>query len=92
MVDHELKREQEYVGTLYARLDALKREAEQQLDAVRLLDVGGNHQGRSERDTFARIYEDRIVQLREVDERLAFGRLELEGNDEDGDDVLRYIG
>ncbi|WP_394770942.1 HelD family protein [Lacisediminihabitans sp.] len=92
MVDHELQREQEYVGTLYARLDALKREAELQLDAVRLLDVGGNHQGRSERDTFARIYEDRIVQLREVDERLAFGRLELEPNDEDGDDVLRYIG
>ncbi|HEY8912306.1 HelD family protein [Lacisediminihabitans sp.] len=92
MVDHELQREQEYVGSLYARLDALKREAELQLDAVRLLDVGGNHQGRSERDTFARIYEDRIVQLREVDERLAFGRLELEPNDEDGDDVLRYIG
>jgi DNA helicase IV len=92
VVDHELQREQEYVGSLYARLDALKREAELQLDAVRLLDVGGNHQGRSERDTFARIYEDRIVQLREVDERLAFGRLELEPNDEDGDDVLRYIG
>jgi DNA helicase IV len=93
VVDHELQREQEYVGTLYARLDALKREAEVQLDAVRLLDVGGNHQGRSERDTFARIYEDRIVQLREVDERLAFGRLELEPNDDDSDDdVLRYIG
>jgi DNA helicase IV len=92
VVDYELQREQEYVGTLYARLDALKREAEQQLDAVRLLDVGGSHQGRSERDTFARIYEDRIVQLREVDERLAFGRLELDASDEDGDDVLRYIG
>ncbi len=90
MVDHELKREQDYVATLYARLDALRLEAEQQLDAIRLLDVGGNHQGRSERDTFARLYEDRIVQLREVDERLAFGRLELEP---DGDGpVHRYIG
>ncbi|WP_414672860.1 HelD family protein [Lacisediminihabitans sp.] len=95
VADHELKHEQDYVATLYARLDALKHEAEQQLDAVRLLDVGGNHQGRSERDTFARIYEDRIVQLREVDERLAFGRLELEPGGADADEdgpVLRYIG
>ena len=98
MVDRELQREQQYVATLYARLDALQREAEQQLDAVRLLDVGGNHQGRSERDTFARIYEDRILQLREVDERLAFGRLEFEpetsGGADDGTNgsVFRYIG
>ena len=75
MVDQELAREQDYVATLYARLDALQREAEAQLKAVRMLDVGGNHQSRSERDTFARTYEDRIVQLREVDDRLAFGRL-----------------
>ena len=66
MVDLELEREQNYVATLYARLDALQREAEDQLTAVRLLDVGGNHQTRSERDTFARLYEDRIVQLREI--------------------------
>ena len=98
MVDHELQREQDYVATLYARLDALQREAEQQLDAIRLLDVGGNHQGRSERDTFARLYEDRILQLREVDERLAFGRLEFAADADDPDDpdgetsVLRYIG
>jgi DNA helicase IV len=91
MVDRELEREQSYVATLYARLDALKLEAVQQLDAIRLLDVGGNHQGRSERDTFARIYEDRIVQLREVDERLAFGRLELDRPDDDGNS-MRYIG
>lgn len=98
MVDHELQREQDYVATLYARLDALQREAEQQLDAIRLLDVGGHHQGRSERDTFARLYEDRILQLREVDERLAFGRLEFAADADDPDDpdgetsVLRYIG
>jgi DNA helicase IV len=98
VVDSELQHEQDYVATLYARLDALQHEAEQQLDAIRLLDVGGNHQGRSERDTFARIYEDRILQLREVDERLAFGRLEFEAEPDDGSDdgtdgsVLRYIG
>ncbi|MDY7529206.1 MULTISPECIES: HelD family protein [unclassified Cryobacterium] len=92
VVDLELEREQNYVATLYARLDALQREAEDQLTAVRLLDVGGNHQTRSERDTFARLYEDRIVQLREIDDRLAFGRLELAADDASGDSVFRYIG
>jgi DNA helicase IV len=88
--DAELEHEREYVRGLYARLDELQGEAEDQLTAVRRLNVGGNHQSRSERDTFARMYEDRIVQLREVNERLAFGRLELEP---DGDEpVQRYIG
>ncbi|WP_234698455.1 HelD family protein [Lacisediminihabitans changchengi] len=89
-----MRSEQGYVATLYARLDALKLEAEQQLAAIRKLDVGGNHQGRSERDTFARIYEDRIVQLRDVDERLAFGRIELSDSTDDGEEssAYRYIG
>ncbi|MEO7124163.1 MAG: UvrD-helicase domain-containing protein [Lacisediminihabitans sp.] len=98
MSDTELQHERGYVHNLYARLDHLQHEAEQQLIAVRKLDVGGNHQSRSERDTFARMYEDRIVQLREVNERLAFGRIEFAGDsteaeDSDGDgSVLRYIG
>lgn len=92
MVDRELEREQNYVATLYARLDALQSEAAAQLRAVRMLDVGGNHQSRSERDTFARLYEDRIVQLREVDDRLAFGRLEGAPDDVTGKAVYRYIG
>jgi len=91
VIDQELAREQNYVQALYARLDALAKEAEHQLIAVRRLDVGGNHQSRSERDTFARTYEDRIVQLREVDDRLAFGRLETVPDDS-GDSVYRYIG
>jgi DNA helicase IV len=86
VVSAELAREREYVSTLYARLDALRIETQQQLDAVRRSNVGGTHQNRSERDSFARIYTDRIAQLNEVDERLAFGRLELQ------DGVNRYIG
>ena len=85
----ELERERAYVRTLYARLDELQLQAREQLDAVRRQDVGGNHQSRSERDAFARMYEDRIVQLRDVDERLAFGRLELAGTDQP---EYRYIG
>jgi DNA helicase IV len=82
----ELDREQAYLGLLYERLDAVKAEAARELDRVRLAPVGGTHQNRSERDAMARIFEDRIAQLREVDDRLAFGRLETEEGD------LRYIG
>ncbi len=88
MPSGELSREREYVGSLYARLDVLRREAERQLEDVRRSSPGGTHQNRSERDAFARIYEDRIAQLRQIDERLAFGRLTLAGED----DVHRYIG
>ena len=90
MSSSELSREREYVGTLYARLDALRDEAQLQLEAVRRSNPGGTHQNRSERDSFARIYEDRVSQLRQIDERLAFGRLEFVP---DGDDpAYRYIG
>ncbi|HEY8589064.1 MAG TPA: ATP-binding domain-containing protein, partial [Naasia sp.] len=61
-------------------------EAARELDRIRLGPQGGTHQNRSERDAMARIFEDRIAQLREVDDRLAFGRLEGEEGD------LRYIG
>ena len=92
MADQELRREQDYVTTLYSRLDALLREAEQQLSAVRVLNVGGNHQARTERDSFARLYQERIVQLRDVDDRLAFGRLETAPETPGGAPVYRYIG
>jgi DNA helicase IV len=99
----ELENEREYVAVLYARLDTLRREAREALVRVRRDDVGGNHQSRSERDAYARLYEDRLVQLDEVDERLAFGRLELMDRteaeaaadaveNEDLDTPFRYIG
>ncbi len=88
MPSGELEREREYVGSLYARLDELRAEAEFQLEAVRRANLGGTHQNRSERDAFARIYEDRIAQLRQIDERLAFGRLTLA----DSENEHLYIG
>jgi len=91
VAETELARERDYVAALYERLDRLRAEAEAELVAVRRENVGGNHQSRSERDAFARVYEDRIAQLREVGERLAFGRLELSDPDAGGS-ALRYIG
>jgi len=99
MSSSELERERAYVHGLYRRLDALRNAAQEQLESVRRSAPGGTHQNRSERDAFARIYEDRIGQLREIDERLAFGRLELEldaDSDTDSevtaDRPVRYIG
>lgn len=87
MAQSELEREQEYTAGLYERLDALRSDAERRLQAVRAQNPGSNHQLRSERDAYARLYEDRLVQLREVDARLVFGRLRVEG-----ENPLLYIG
>jgi DNA helicase IV len=74
---NELDRERAHVAELYARLDAMRVEEATRLAAVRAQGVGGNHQMRSERDAFARLHEDRLLQLRDVDDRLVFGRLQL---------------
>jgi DNA helicase IV len=104
LLSSELDRERDYVSTLYERLDALKAEAREKLASTRRDAVGGNHQSRSERDAYARLYEDTLAQLGEVDDRLAFGRLELRepdettspatsgGSDGEGRGFFRYIG
>ncbi|MFD1722624.1 HelD family protein, partial [Amnibacterium endophyticum] len=84
-VDAELEREQRYVAGLYDRLDALRDEARGELERVRR-GGGGTHQARTERDAMARLFEDRLQQLRDVDDRMVFGRLRLT------DGALRYIG
>lgn len=90
MQETELERERAVVAGLYGRLDALRAETEELLTRVRRESVGSNHQARSERDAFARLYEDQLTQLREVDSRLVFGRLLLE-HPVDGS-AHRYIG
>lgn len=90
MQESELERERAVVTGLYERLDALRAETAERLARVRRESVGGNHQARSERDSFARLYEDQLGQLREVDARLVFGRLLLDAP-ADGTDH-RYIG
>jgi DNA helicase IV len=82
----ELEHERAYVAGLYHRLDELREEKRQQLAQVRRSGSTGSHQNRSERDAFATMYEDRLAQLNAVDERLVFGRLDLDGGE------TRYIG
>ncbi|MFC3298850.1 AAA family ATPase [Arthrobacter agilis] len=82
----ELEHERDYVDGLYRRLDDLRSEKAQQLAEVRRTQAAGSHQNRSERDAFATMYEDRLAQLNAVDDRLVFGRLDLDSGDN------RYIG
>lgn len=84
----ELEHEREYVRHLYGRLDALREQKRGQLERVRATGAIGSRQNQSERDAFATLYVDRLAQLDAVEERLAFGRLDLD----DADDPSRYIG
>ena len=85
-LEREVAGEQSRVDALYGRLDELRALADERLRAVRAAGGGGTHAARTERDAFAMLYEDRVVQLRAVEDRLAFGRLDLAGGD------LRYVG
>lgn len=82
----ELGREQRYVSVLYARLDALRAELMAELERVRRGGATGTHQARTERDAMARLFEDRVRRLRDVDDRLVFGRLQTD------DGSVRYVG
>ncbi|GAB3180445.1 AAA family ATPase [Nesterenkonia halophila] len=81
-----LEDERRYVAVLYRRLDELRDEKHDQLTQVRSTGAVGTMQNISERDAFATMYEDRLAQLNAVDDRLVFGRLDLDGGE------CRYIG
>ncbi|RKW70868.1 HelD family protein [Galactobacter caseinivorans] len=86
----ELEHEREYVHHLYGRLDALRDQKRDQLERVRSTGAIGSRQNQSERDAFATLYEDRLAQLDAVEERLAFGRLDLD--QDHAQEPSRYIG
>ncbi|EFA23762.1 HelD family protein [Bifidobacterium gallicum] len=78
--------EQQAVDRAYHRLDTLRAQVKERLDAVRAAGSHGSPTQRTERDSFATMYEDRLGQLRAVEDRLVFGRLDnTSGN-------RRYIG
>ncbi|GAA1188958.1 HelD family protein [Nesterenkonia xinjiangensis] len=85
-LDAGVDQERDYVALLYHRLDELRAEKETQLSQVRGTGAQGTMQNVSERDAFATMYQDRLAQLNAVDDRLVFGRLDLDGG------TCRYIG
>jgi DNA helicase IV len=86
MTQDEVAAEQAYVDRLYARLDTLRARTSTELATVRRSGPVGTHQNRSERDSFATLHEQRLAQLEAVEDRLAFGRVDLRGG------TRRYIG
>ncbi|HVE30253.1 MAG TPA: UvrD-helicase domain-containing protein [Mycobacteriales bacterium] len=86
VVDTERKAEQQHLDVLYTRLDELRVRSERALDLVRRQPTAGTPAARSERDAFVALHAGRLSQLRSVEERLCFGRLDLLGGER------RYIG
>jgi DNA helicase IV len=73
----EIAAEQAHLDRAYARIDQLAERAQAQLRRVRAAGSTGTPQARSERDVFAQALEQRVAQLRGVQDRLCFGRLDL---------------
>lgn len=82
----QLHEEQRAVSRAYDRLDALRAQVRARLDTVRAAGSHGSPTQRTERDSFATMYEDRLTQLRAVEDRLVFGRLDNAKGEH------RYIG
>jgi DNA helicase IV len=81
----ELGSEQKYVSLLYDRLDELRARTSDRLATV-LRQTGGTLQARSERESAAAMYTERLAQLGAVEDGLCFGRLDHD------DGAFRYIG
>lgn len=82
----QLQEEQQAVTRAYDRLDDLRAQARERLDTVRAAGSHGSPTQRTERDSFATMYEDRLAQLRAVEDRLVFGRIDTASGER------RYIG
>ena len=86
MAETERKAEQQHLDVLYARLDELRVRSERALQQVRRQPTAGTPGARGEREAFIALHSARLAQLRAVEDRLCFGRLDLL----DGD--RRYVG
>jgi DNA helicase IV len=75
-VDSELHAEQEFVDMAYARLDAMRDDANSMLGGVLDLGKGGTFQSRTERDVIVRTSMARLEQLDIGDQALTFGRID----------------
>ncbi len=76
-LEAELAAEQAYLDRLYARLDAIREDARQRLDAALREETDGSALSLSERDAHVALYEQRLDSLAGADDRLCFGRLDL---------------
>ncbi|MEO9138315.1 MAG: ATP-binding domain-containing protein [Jatrophihabitans sp.] len=86
VLDGEVAIEQAHVTRLYEQRDRLLAGAEAALARTASSGTAGTPGARAERDAFMRLYGERVRTLENVEARLCFGRLDLDGGDR------RYIG
>jgi DNA helicase IV len=72
----EIGREQEYIGTLYERVDGMREGASARL-ALALRQDGGSAQARLDRDAAVFRYGEQLARLDAAEDGLCFGRLDL---------------
>ncbi len=82
----ELEYEQRHLTRLYHQLDVLRERAAADLERTRRAPLVPTPAGRAERDAFDAWHSERLGRLSAVEERLAFGRLDLLGGE------ARYVG
>ncbi len=75
-METELEAEQDFVDLAYARLDAMRSDANSMLEGVLDLGRGGTFQSRTERDVIVRTSLARLEQLDIGDQALTFGRID----------------
>ncbi len=75
-METEQQAEQEFVDMAYARLDAMRSDANSMLEGVLDLGRGGTFQSRTERDVIVRTSLARLEQLDIGDQALTFGRID----------------
>jgi len=85
-LQREIAGEQGVADSLYSRLDAVRERTSTELEHARNDITTGTPASRVEREAFVRMYADRLAALLAAEERLVFGRLDLEGGD------IRHIG
>jgi DNA helicase IV len=77
----EMQREQEHVDRAYARLEVLRRRAQERSAEVLAQGRGGTHQARHDRDALVRSSLHRLDQIDAAEYGLVFGRIdEREGD------------
>jgi DNA helicase IV len=92
-VEAERQAEQEFVDTAYARLDAMRADANSMMEGVLDLGRGGTFQSRTERDVIVRTSLARLEQLDIGDQALTFGRIDrLRDDRADGNGALDRAG
>ena len=84
--ERELAAERARVATLYARLDELRERTRDDLIRTQHEQTAGTPAAMTEQEAFVRLYNDRLNALGAAEQRLCFGRLDLQQGD------ARYIG